>query len=239
MTVFSNAQYRLSAKGGSAEVILFCHGGWTTDDGKVIVPEGMVVHFYSAHGQFGTKGVPIASSLLGVPYADDTPLPFSIYDALLKRQKAENWSDERLDEEALQAKARANSQGKGESMEIYESVTGGRTGPRGLSGKRKRQKVYNYNLAYNGPSTSEMRMESLFLNHEASTKNIDLMIMQKNAVGHLVDALSFALTAGEDYTVFHFLPCRFVEAADKKAMKTVGNLMAGLEGVKFIETSLL
>lgn len=230
MQLVTSDKYRLSKNGGATQVILHCHGGWSTDDGKLFVPAGMVVNFYSAHGQFGTRGQSIAESLLGAQ--DSTPLDSHVIQQLFQQKSLQGWSDSDLDRAILRAKGEANSRGIGQSMEICEAVRG-----RGLG---NRQKVYNYNLSYTGPRDNEQVLESLFLQHQQGilSDTIDLLIMQKNAAGHLKSAISFARSKGQKYTVFHFLPCRWVDATDAKSMRTV-NLPTDFGGEEFIETSVL
>src|SRR5713226_6636347 len=148
-TEVSNSKYRLSKMGGSTEVMLFAHGSWCTNDGKLFVPKGMVVHFYCAHGVFGTKGVPIGENLMG---GVDNPLPPSVVIALMERKDREAWSNDELDEAILDAKAEVNSQGLGADMQVVDSVRG--------KGFGNRQKVYNYTIAHDGPQPNDKRAES-------------------------------------------------------------------------------
>jgi hypothetical protein len=230
MQLVTNDKYRPSKNGGATQVILHCHGGWSTADGKLFVPAGMVVNFYSAHGQFGTRSQSIAETLLGAQ--DSTPLDPHVIQQLFQQKEQEGWSNSDLDKAILRAKGEANSQGMGPSMELCEAVRG-----RGLG---NRQKVYNYTLSYKGPRDDEQALESLFLQHQQGTLSgtIDLLIMQKNATGHLKSAISFARSKGQKYTLFHFLPFRWVDAKDAKSMRTV-NLPKDFGGEEFIETSVL
>ena len=212
-TEVTNSKYRLRKMGGSRVVILFCHGAWSTNDGKIFVPNGMAIHFYSAHGQYGTKGAPLFNNLTGLASADN-PIPQSILQSIMTRRVNENWSNERLDQEILVAKAEANAQGAGESMDIVESVQGKRFG--------SRQKVYNYELSYTGPEPNDQRAENFWRSHQRSRAAVDLLIMQPGAEGHLESAIRFARSKGEKYTVFHFLPCRWIDQNDRKSMRTAG-----------------
>ena len=128
------------------------------------------------------------------------------------------WSKEKLDEELdkaiLHAKADVNASGMSDSMNVVELVRG--------QGFGARQEVYNYNLGYTGPSGDEQRFERLFTQHQGGTGSaaVDLMIMQPQATGHLASAIKFARSHTK-YVVFHFLPCRYVNPKDAKAMRTV------------------
>ncbi len=228
VTEVSNTKYRLSKKGGATEVILFAHGSWCTADGKMFVPKGMAVHFYSAHGTFGTKGIPIAEHMLGT--TTDAPLPQSVLANLMQGKQTEAWDNDRMEQEILLAKGNANAQGLAQAMQICETVTG--------KGFGNRQKVYNYSLSHDGPDPNDTRAESLFRNHAQSPAAIDLLIMQRGATGHLASAVSFARSKGEKYTVFHFLPCRYIDAKDTQSMRTVTATFDMEEG-EFIETTLL
>jgi hypothetical protein len=230
MQLVTNPKYRLSKNGGASQVILSCHGGWSTNDGKVFVPSGMVMHFYSAHGQFGTRGQAISEKMLGA--SQNTGLDQVTMSRLMNEMDKKKWSPEQLDEEILKAKASVNSLDMAQSMQIVDSVAG--------KGLGSRQKVYNYCLAYKGPRESEQPLENLFALHQKGTldNQIDLMIMQPGAVGHLESAIAFARSKGEKYTAFHFLPCRYVDATDTKSMKTV-NLPKDFGGEDFKQTSVL
>ena len=84
MAEFEDNNYKLRTKAGSTEVMLFAHGGWCTANGKVFVPEGMVVRFYCAHGVFGTKGLPIGEGLMG---GTNNPIPTSVQAGILEHDK--------------------------------------------------------------------------------------------------------------------------------------------------------
>src|SRR5262249_10927533 len=148
----------------------------------------------------------------------------------MQRMKTENWTTDQMNQEILNAKAHANSQGVGADMQIVESVTG--------KGFGNRQKVYNYSLSHDGPNPNDTRAEQLWNSHQKSTTAVDLLIMQPGATGHLASAISFARSKGEKYTVFHYLPCRHVDTNDTKSMRTVTAQMDFGDG-EFIETSVL
>lgn len=158
---------------------------------------------------FGTKGVPIAERMMGA----DSPLSQAVLAALFQRKSAEQWSDARLDQEILEAKGAANSQGTPNEMQVVDQVQG--------KGFGRRQKVYNYLLAHNGPSPNDRRAENLWETHSNANAAIDLLIMQQDAEGHLASAIDFALDKGEKYQGLHFLPCRYIAADDTKSMRTV------------------
>ena len=227
MELKSDSKYRLSKNGGASQIILFCHGAWSTSDGKVYVPKGMVVNFYGAHGQFSTQSQTIAETALGAQ-ASGGNLDQRVLLDLMNQKEEQGWSMLELDAEIERAKANVNAHDMAQSMQVYETG-GGRLG----------QKVYNYSLSYSGPRDNEQALESLFTQHQQGglDTNIDLMVMNKGASGHLKSALKFALSNGEKYTIFHFLPCRYVDASDKKSMRTVHLPDFGDED--FIETSVL
>ncbi len=225
-TEITNSKFRLSKMGGSTEVVLFAHGSWCTANGKMYVPKGMVVNFYCAHGVFGTKGVPIAENKMGA----EPTISQSVMTDLMNRMNTEKWSTDRLEQEILEAKASANSQGLSADMQIVESVLG-----RGFG---NRQKVYNYTLAHDGPNPNDTRAENLWRTHQKSTAAVDLLIMKDGTDSNLANAVSFARSKGEKYTVFHFLPCRHIDKNDAKSMRTVTAKLDFGDG-EFIETSIL
>lgn len=226
-TEITNSKYRLSKKGGATEVILFAHGSWSTADGKLFVPKGMVVNFYCAHGVFGTKGVPIAESKMG---GVDNPIPTSVLAGIMTSFTTEKWSADRLDQAILDAKADANAIGLGADMQVVNHVLG--------QGFGNRQKVYNYTLGHDGPDPNDRRAENLWASHQKSTAPVDLLIMKPGATGHLASAISFARSKGEKYTVFHYLPCRHIDKNDAKSMRTV-TAKLDFEGGEFIKTDIL
>lgn len=231
MELRTNKRYRLSKNGGATQVILFCHGGWSTSDGHVTVPSGMVINFYSAHGQFGTKSQVLAESLLGAQSSNDG-LDQATLMTLMRQMEAQRWTPEQLDQAILDAKANANAQDMAQSMQVYESVAGG--------GRfRNRQRVYDYALSYSGPRDSEQSMENLLVQHQNGmlSQDIDLLVMKPGKTGHLKSAMSFARSKGESYSQFHFLPCRYVDASDEKSMRTV--VLPDFGDEDFIETSVL
>ncbi len=226
-TEVSNSTFRLSKTGGATEVMLFAHGAWNTKCGKLFVPNGMVINFYCIHGVFGTKGVPIGENLMG---GVDNPIPQSVLATILERKTTEKWSNDRLDQEILLAKATANSGGLGDEMQVVEAVEG--------KGFGNRQKVYNYALSHDGPHPKDMRAENLWQHHQKAGAAVDLLIMKPGAESDLVGAIKFARSKGEKYQVFHYLPCRYIDNNDVKAMKTMAVDLPGMEG-EFIETSVL
>ena len=212
MQLVTNSNFRLSKNGGATNIILVAHGGWSKGDGKVYVPNGMVIHFYAYHGQFNTQAVPRAENLLGAANND----PAIDFSRIINESMEKKWTPEQIDEAMLQAKASVNSKGGGDLMHIEESVRG-----RGLG---SRQKVYNYVLAYRGPRDALTQpTENLFAQHQQGALNsqFDLMIMQPDATSLLSEAIGFARSHGEKYTVFHYLPCRWVDNTDVKSMRTV------------------
>jgi hypothetical protein len=230
MQLVTGTKYRLSKNAAATQVILVCHGGWSSGDGYVYVPKGMLMKFYSAHGQFGTRTQSIAENLLGAQ-AQVSVDPATLA-RLMQDVASGRLTPDQLDQAILDAKAQANAGGIGESMQVYEEVRG--------QGLGNRQKVFNYSLSYKGPRDSEASMEALFNQHQGGTlaADIDMLVMQPGASGHLASAIAFALDKGGKYGAFHFLPCRWVDDKDKKAMRTV-NLPKDFGGEAFIQTSVL
>lgn len=207
MDLASNTKYRVSRNPAATQIILLCHGGWSNRDGTVRVRKGMTIKFYSAHGNFATQSQSIAQQLLGSATAAPA---ISMQEALAMEARGE-------DPFAAQE---ANTGGLPEVVQEC---------------KRTQGKAYNYSLSYSGPRASEADVEALFELHQEGglDSDIDLMVMIKGASAHLKSAMKFA----GDYAVFHFLPCRYVDAEDAKSMKTVH--LPDFGGEDFIETSVL
>lgn len=204
-TRITKNKFRLSKNANATEVVLLCHGSWTVANGYTLVPSGMTVNFYSAHGQFGTQSNNIAMQLFGE--SSDAPLPPS------EIAKLQGLGSREFDAALLAAKARINATTDPLSM-IVDSVGGGAL----------RAQVYDYTLGYFGPRDSEAELERIWDQHRqgAYSPNVDLIVMEKNTSRQrrLSDAIAFAMSKG-NYAAFHYLPCRHVAASDTEAMRSV------------------
>jgi hypothetical protein len=207
-TIYNGHKFRLSKFSGSREVVLLCHGEWSHTFGYTDVPDGMVMKFYSAHGQFGTAAISLAERILGM-----ATIVGSISAA--EQQRIMNLPADQRDKAVMDAKARVNAEGDPRSM-VVDAV----------EGKPLQVQVYDYRLGYNGPSDSEESTEGVWRKHHdgKGNRNVDLIVMKKgtDAMRHLSDALKFAAEHKKTgYDVFHFLPCRYVNEKDAESMKTV------------------
>ncbi|MEM1448827.1 MAG: putative adhesin [Planctomycetota bacterium] len=213
-TVKTKNHFRLSHHEGATKVVLLCHGAWSHGQGYALTPPGMVVQFYSVHGQFGTNSANIARALFGVE--EEVALSSDVIAQIMR-------GDLTQDEAILAAKARANATGTGGAM-IVDSVGG-----------RLRAQLHNYTLGYHGPGGDESSTEGIWDAHVAEeypSTDVDLICLKKNTrkFKDLRQAIEFALEKGGNYQEFHFLPCRHVDSKDATSMLSVGDLGGFADG---------
>jgi hypothetical protein len=190
-----------SLTGRARQIVLLCHGGWSTADGYCEVPPPMLVHFYTVHGKFNT-GTACATSVLKlgpeaypgmIPRFDTPPRPKGITN--------DDWNAA-----VLRLKANFNSTSEG-SCAIVESV----------GGSFLKLKVYNYDLSLIGPDNVVRPEEkALFDEHTRGDFSDDVDIMMFRRTHRKSSSLEAAFDAarkvngGKDYPVFHYAPCRYV-----------------------------
>lgn len=203
MPIINKGPFKISRTGNSRQIVLLCHGGWEPTAGLTDVPRGTLVHFYTKHGQFN-RGEGAAKAILGLgPGA----YPGAVWSPGMPARPA-NISDDNWNNYLAQQGA-SIARGEGCTY-VFESI----------GASIEQVQTHNYNLCLIGPDNIIRPGEKALLDeHDAgqfAAGDVDLMILKRSYLKTTNLAKAFEISTkvngGRPYAVFHYCPCRFVEA---------------------------